>query len=403
MYERTKELVSKPKNPSTEYQFPNDMIMRCFSSNLCDVYQALDELYSYVFMLFGEDFESFCRKFSYQDFLNLAIKYEGKPEGTLALSIFATCCISSYFPFECFSGKEIIRYFFKLLDSNNPDVNQASLQILTVLSANNTDTLMILIENYLVEKMMFLPLSIEFANMVYLLSSIKNYKINQIIELIPLLLSSNDIDIINNGLCSMSSILDLYPESRETMEQIIISSSNDIFNLDDAGFEKVCNEYFSLLSGFENLSPNFITPIFNKMINLKTDTVILKGNYIFRKQKKNWFGIIDSILIFYLIEMSLDNTYEIQKSSLMTLMLYYHFDLKYDSKVTKQLIKFLEDSDLSVACLSFLTKMTEHYHQNNSFLNDIEDVIPTIETFCTSDNIEICEEASKFLKYYKSL
>lgn len=365
-----------------------------------DAFTALDELYAYVFMLCDDSFESFCSGFPYGDFAELAMRYGGKPEGTLALSVFALCCASSHFPAERFAVRAFVEFCFGVLDSESADASQAALQIMSILSASSAAVIGWLIELGICERLLLLPLSIEFSSMVYVLASCENPKIGAVIDLIPLLLSSDDEDIVNNGLYSISSLL---PEHREAMEDIVIRSAESIFNLDNEGFRRVGQEFFEVLGSFEKLPTNFITPILGKMMESESSRIILKGNYIFRKQKSNWYGIVDSFLIFYLIELSRDNTYEIQKSSLMTIMLYYHFDFDYEPKITKMVIMFLEDSDLSVSCLAFLSKMIDNFGQNSDFMEDIGEIIPTVEMLCTSCVNEVCEEATKLLEKYKSM
>ncbi|KAH0789336.1 hypothetical protein GPJ56_006737 [Histomonas meleagridis] len=322
----------------------------------------------------------------------------GTSEGKLAYLCFSSCAQSSHFPARQFCTPDHLALFLKLLNSPSIDVIDASLGICKSVGYAIPDALQYFIENGIIEKMHFLNNSIQYASMTALLSSHIHPKIEQVLNLIPIVLSSDETDILNTGFLSIRYINNNCPQLQPRTSTILLNHSKHFFSLSDIKFEEIAKQYFSLLAEIP-LPNEFIRPILQKMLCQEGTKVILYGNLIFRKQKQNWLGIADDFLTGYLIGLVETDRYDVQKSCIMTIMLYYHLDT-FDARVILAVIKFLDDSLLCSVCLEFLTKNLEYQFKNPEFLKLLENALPMIEDLVVSEDDNVSNSSEKFLDMY---
>lgn len=114
---RIKEYKKPPE--INEKVIPVDLIEKCFSDDENVTNLSLKDLFIYLYSLDSDDeFESFCKVFPYDKFLELITSlpsniFEPSLARQTALLIFSDCSRSDFFPSEKYSSnEELVAFFF---------------------------------------------------------------------------------------------------------------------------------------------------------------------------------------------------------------------------------------------------------------------------------------------------
>lgn len=425
---RIKEYTKPPE--INEKVIPVDLIEKCFSDDENVTNLSLKDLFIYLYSLDSDDeFESFCKVFPYDKFLELITSlpsniFEPSLTRQTALLIFSDCSRSDFFPSEKYSSnEELVAFFFSLIDSPSNEESSSALQILSEMMLKNPSVCQFLVEEQeLHQKLELIEATPFLSKFLAVLCDVHPESLELTLKLIPNCLQVKDDLTILHSLLAMKSALKNCPECAPVIINFIGQYSKNLFSFDIDNIEE-CGPYpdkVIITSSNDNKKPendeeniqilleiismipeapsSFLTYMVYFLMKCEIDDTILLINFVLRKHKESWRGdlITDFFICSILQGMMKNFPYELRKSCFQTILVYYQWENEFNEELTSELIHFIEDKDIRSACLFILCDLIEVFIIKKSaqessenlakLLQLLETAIPSVERIISDSN-----------------
>ncbi|OHT10370.1 hypothetical protein TRFO_20422 [Tritrichomonas foetus] len=306
----------------------------------------------------------FADNFPFEPFLRIILAPPSPEIQSYAFVCLASACQSSNFPYQLFANSDILLFLVSALCSEDPNVVDSSLQLLTAVSKLSIDSRDFLLQNDIITKMTQMKLTFSIAELLESLCCSSPPPsppfIPSIANFIAHLIDGSPTQIFQLGLSSLLSLLINHAEGiiadefQQFLMPIFLSEMTSIVPLG-----------LKILLFVNNPEPDFAITLLNILEGngfenlMNNPTVLFLITKIFAHFEPIWRPLVQDKL-FLLLESKIGATrYKVDSEIIQTMILYYDARHVNDLNFFNNLLRFADSAEIGCKCMKQLLLMIQ--------------------------------------------